>query len=61
MKLMKLKKKDIKGAHHLNFSIKGTVPYRYFFKKIGDKVYKYSKIGDEEWREDLTPFEDLPF
>ena len=45
----------------MEVSLKDTIPYRYFFKKIRDKVYRFSQIGDEEWREDLMPFKHEPF
>ena len=56
-----MKKQDIQGNYDLKVDLKNTVPYRYFFKKIGDKVYRFSKMGNEDWREDLMPFKQEPF
>jgi len=33
----------------------------YFFKKIKNKVYKFTKIGDGNWKADLTPYEQEPY
>lgn len=58
---MKTKKKGSRSYYNLRVSLKNTVPYQYFFKKIKDKVYRFSKIGDEGWRQDLMPFKHEPF
>jgi len=60
-KFIKINKKILKGNYDLKIDIKNTIPYKEFFKKIGDKVYRYSKLGDEDWREDITPFIEVPY
>jgi len=59
--MKKVKPKDFKGNFELKVSLKDTIPYRYFFKKIRGKVYRFSQIGDEEWRKDLMPFKHEPY
>ena len=53
--------KDIEGSYDFKVSLKDTIPYRCFFEKIGDKVYRFSKLGDKDWRADLMPFKDMPY
>ena len=61
MKYLKLKPEDFEGKYDVKIDLSGTVPYHYFFKKIKNKVYRYSKMGNEDWREDLMPFNEIPF
>ena len=58
---MKLKKEDIQSNIDVNIDLENSVPYTYFFRKIGNKVYRCSKIGNDKWREDLMPFNEIPF
>lgn len=58
---IKIDKKLLKGGHDLIVDIANTVPYKYFFKKEKGKVYRYSKIADEDWRKDEMPFTKIPF
>ena len=41
--------------------IKNTIPYKYYFKKYKDKVYRVSKLGNKDWRVDEMPFNEIPF
>lgn len=61
MKFLPIKFEDIKGKFDLNINLEGTVPFKYFFKKIKNKIYRFSKIGNEEWRQEETPFTMIPF
>ena len=45
----------------LNIDIKNTIPYQYYFKKYKGKVYRVSKLGNEDWRIDEMPFKEVPF
>ena len=58
---MKLTKKDIRAKYDLRIDLKGTVPYDYYFKKVGDSVYLFSKIDGGNWEKQLTPYKDVPF
>lgn len=58
---IKIDKKHIKGEYDLIIDIANTVPYKYFFKKEKGKVYRYSKIADEDWKKDEMPFIEIPF
>lgn len=55
-----MKKKDIRGNYNVKVK-KGMLPYWFFFKKIGDRVYRFSKVGNEEWRQDQMPFDEEPY
>ena len=62
MKYIRIKPEDIKGNYALMLTdVDKTVPYRYFFKKIKGKVYRMAKIGNEDWRVDEMPFDEIPF
>lgn len=61
MKYLPIKRSDLKGEYDLTVDISKTVSFKRFWKKIGNKVYEYMKIGNEEWEERLTPYEMEPF
>lgn len=58
--MRKLTRKDIQGKYDLKIDLKDTVKYEYYFKKIGDKVYRFYKIEDGEWEVEQTLFKEEP-
>ena len=63
MKYLPINKKDIEGNFDITIDSKNTIPYKYYFEIYKGKVYRISKIGDEEWRADEMPFKhnEIPF
>ena len=59
--MKKLVKKDIEGSLDYKLNMNDAVQYSYFFRKVGDIVYKYERIGSGEWREVATPLKEEPY
>ena len=60
-KYLPIKKEDLQGKYDYNLSLKDTVSYVYFFKKVKGVVYRFSMIGKGEWKVDETPFNEEPY
>lgn len=58
--MRKLTREEIESDYSIEVSAKDTVPYQYTFFKHAGKVYRASKIADEDWRVEEMPFICLP-
>lgn len=61
VKYLKINKGDIVSDRGFTIDTSKSIPYKYFYRKIGKTVYVFTKVGNQDWEMRKSVYHDIPF